>query len=163
MTSIEGKFSTGVDVVCYADDTLVLARGATFQEASQLSEQGVSCIVKKLHELGLQIPPQKTEMMWFHKTQQGSELINSSIRAGEVDIPVGQQLKYLGLTLDTRWSFDEHFRLLAPRVKNITDTLHKLLPNLRGPREEVGQLYCGVVRCDGFVWSTGMVQKTIWH
>lgn len=47
-----------------------------------------------------------------------------------------------------RCCFEEHFRLLVPRVKKVAGTLHRLLPNLRGPREEVRRLliYCGVVR-----------------
>ncbi|XP_026325370.1 uncharacterized protein LOC113234286, partial [Hyposmocoma kahamanoa] len=55
-------------------------------------------------------------------------------------------LKYLGLILDGRWDFEEHFRRLVPRIDRVAGALHRLLPNLGGPSEGVRRLYGGVVR-----------------
>ncbi|XP_046976333.1 uncharacterized protein LOC124542425 [Vanessa cardui] len=66
-------------------------------------------------------------------------------------------MKYLGLVLDGRWSFEEHFKLLVPRIEKAVGALHRLLPNLGGPREEIRRLYAGVVRSMALygapVWS----------
>lgn len=42
---------SGLSVICYADDTLILARGSSFQEV-RLDEQGVAYVVSKICELG---------------------------------------------------------------------------------------------------------------
>ncbi|CAK1599169.1 unnamed protein product [Parnassius mnemosyne] len=53
----------GVDIVCYADDTLVIASGITFERAKELAELGAEVVVAKIHELGLEIAPHKTEAL----------------------------------------------------------------------------------------------------
>ncbi|XP_064074216.1 uncharacterized protein LOC135193884 [Vanessa tameamea] len=66
-------------------------------------------------------------------------------------------MKYLGLVLDGRWSFEEYFKLLAPLIEKAVGAMHRLLPSLGGPREEVRRLYAGVVRSMALygapVWS----------
>ncbi|XP_046972471.1 uncharacterized protein LOC124539219 [Vanessa cardui] len=66
-------------------------------------------------------------------------------------------MKYLGLVLDSRWSFEEHFKLLVTRIEKAVGALHRLLPNLGGPREEIRRLYAGVVQSMALygapVWS----------
>lgn len=55
-------------------------------------------------------------------------------------------MKYLGLILDSRWGFEEHFSRQVLRIQKVAGALHRLLPNLGGPREEVRRLYAMVVR-----------------
>lgn len=54
-------------------------------------------------------------------------------------------MKYLGLHLDGRWCFEEHFARLAPRVGGVAASLSRLLPNLGGPDGRVRRLYVGTV------------------
>ncbi|XP_059046004.1 uncharacterized protein LOC131841705, partial [Achroia grisella] len=56
------------------------------------------------------------------------------------------QRRYLGLDLDSRWSFRAHFRNLVPRLMAAAGALSWLLPNVRGPGEGSRRLYLGVVR-----------------
>lgn len=147
----------GVHVVCYADDTLVIAESDTYEGAIILAQQGVERVVGKIRELGLQVAPHKTEAMWFHKLPRGREPPQSTIRVGGVQVQVGQFMKYLGLTLDSRWGFEEHFDRLVPRIQRVAGAMHRLLPNLGGPNEGVRRLYAGVVRSIALygapVWS----------
>lgn len=140
------KLPVGVNVVCYADDTLVLAGGNNFEETIQLAELGVAKVVASIRGLGLEIAPHKTEALWFHKLPRSREPPSSLVRVGNAQVQVGRYIKYLGLTLDGRWGFEEHFERLVPRVGKAVGALHRLLPNLGGPREEVRRLYAGVVR-----------------
>ena len=55
-------------------------------------------------------------------------------------------MKYLGLVLDSRWNFVEHFRRLAPKLERAGAAFKRLLPNLRGPNASCRRLYAGVVR-----------------
>ncbi|XP_047528973.1 uncharacterized protein LOC125065436 [Vanessa atalanta] len=55
-------------------------------------------------------------------------------------------MKYLGLILDGRWSFRQHFAQLGPKLINAAAALGRLLPNVGGPGSLCRRLYAGVVR-----------------
>jgi hypothetical protein len=65
---------------------------------------------------------------------------------GGVKVEVGTRMKYLGLTLDSHWAFDTHFKCLAPSVEATVNALGRLLPRLGGPHVRMRQLFAGVVR-----------------
>ncbi|KMQ90129.1 reverse transcriptase [Lasius niger] len=50
-------------------------------------------------------------------------------------------MKYLGVFIDSRWSFEDHFSYVADKVSKVTRALGRLMPNLRGPREDKRNLY----------------------
>ncbi|XP_064073441.1 uncharacterized protein LOC113403570 [Vanessa tameamea] len=55
-------------------------------------------------------------------------------------------MRYLGLILDGRWSFGQHFIQLSPKLINSAAALGRLLPNVGGPETPCRRLYAGVVR-----------------
>ena len=55
-------------------------------------------------------------------------------------------MKYLGLTIDSHWSFGAHFERLVPSVEATANALGCLLPRLGGPGVRERRLYAGVVR-----------------
>ncbi|KAJ8724789.1 hypothetical protein PYW07_015747 [Mythimna separata] len=63
-----------------------------------------------------------------------------------VHIGVGSTMKYLGLVLESRWTFEEHFRRLAPKLDRSGAALKRLLPNLGDPDAPCRRLYAGIVR-----------------
>lgn len=147
----------GVSVICYADDTLVLCEGESFDRTVRLAEFGVARVVSRIRSIGLEVASHKTEAIWFHGLRHGAEPAETSLRVGVTDVRIGRSMRYLGLTLDSRWCFEEHFDHLVPRLHRVAGALHGLLPNLGGPREEVRRLYAGVVRSIALygapVWS----------
>ncbi|XP_011066276.1 PREDICTED: uncharacterized protein LOC105153245 [Acromyrmex echinatior] len=54
-------------------------------------------------------------------------------------------MKYLGLTLDSRWTFQDHFRLLLPKAWDMAMALARLTTNIGGPGERRRCLYATVV------------------
>ncbi|KAG5347242.1 RECQ1 helicase, partial [Acromyrmex charruanus] len=64
-----------------------------------------------------------------------SHICRGGVHAGRVGT------HYLGLTVDGRWGFVEHFDELAPRLGRRADALLGLMPNLRGPNESVRRAY----------------------
>ncbi|XP_025270310.1 uncharacterized protein LOC112639685 [Camponotus floridanus] len=54
-------------------------------------------------------------------------------------------MKYLGLHLDGKWTFEEHFAQVAPRIGGIASSLARLLPNLGGPDGRIRKLYVDTV------------------
>ncbi|KMQ91349.1 reverse transcriptase [Lasius niger] len=79
-------------------------------------------------------------------------------------------MKYLGVYIDSRWSFKDHFTYVVNKVAKVTRALGRLMPNLRGPREDKRHLYSKMVQsvifygapiwCDAFVRS-GKAQRTL--
>jgi hypothetical protein len=61
----------GTDMVCYADDTLVLAGGRGWYETQRLAETAVACAVRAIRRPGLNVSPTKSEALGFsdHRTR----------------------------------------------------------------------------------------------
>ena len=55
-------------------------------------------------------------------------------------------MKYLGLALDSHWTFGTHFERRAPSVEATANALGRLLPRLGGPGLGVRRLFAGVRR-----------------
>ncbi|CAB3241776.1 unnamed protein product [Arctia plantaginis] len=160
--ALRADFPPGLGVICYADDTLVTARGANFQEAARLATGGVSLVVGRIEALGLRVALDKTEALLFHGPRRGPPP-GASIVVNSVLVPVRAQMKYLGLILDGRWLFDEHFRQLAPKLVGAASALGRLLPNMGGPSVATRRLYTGVVRSMALygapVWAAALTAQ----
>lgn len=131
-------------VICYADDTLILAGGGNWRQAILRANTVTARVVSAIRAVGLRVAPQNTEATFFHNGKHGTPPV-AAIRVANVPIRVGSQMKYLGLHLNSRWTFGEHFRRVSPRVEKAAMALGRLLPNLGGPSEIVRRLYAGTV------------------
>jgi hypothetical protein len=122
----------GTDMVCYADDTLVTA---------------VACAVRAIRRLGLNVSPTKSEALGFfdHRTR-GAPPPELCVDIDGEEVPLNSQMRYLGLTIDSGWTFGPHFDLLAPKVTAAANALCGLLPNIGGAGTGVRRLYEGVIR-----------------
>lgn len=67
------------------------------------------------------------------------------IKVGKDRIVVGESMKYLGIMLDSRLSFRNHFEYVENKVLKVSRALARLMPNLRGPGERKRRLYAMVV------------------
>ncbi|XP_072764647.1 uncharacterized protein [Anoplolepis gracilipes] len=68
--------------------------------------------------MGLEVTLSKTEAIWFAPVgKREPPRDKSKIEIEGVVVEVGIQLKYLGLILDSRWSFGPLLEKLAPRVR----------------------------------------------
>lgn len=155
-TVLRIELPVGVHVVCYADDTLIVATGENVEETMRLAELGTAYLIRKINGLGLKVAPLKTEAVWFHGLPRSREPPSSMITVGNAQVQVGRYMKYLGLILDSKWDFKEHFKRLVPRLDKVMGALHRLLPNLGGPGEGVRRLYAGVV------WSVALYGSPVW-
>lgn len=142
--TLQTALPPGCEVICYADDTLIMAGGESWGEATARANLAVARVVRTIKRIGLKVAPQKTEAVFLHNGSHGAPPKTTIIVEG-ASIKVGAQIKYLGLHLDGKWTFGEHFRLKIPRVERAAMALSRLLPNLGGPGESVRRLYAGTV------------------
>ncbi|XP_026824280.1 uncharacterized protein LOC105280829 [Ooceraea biroi] len=110
-----------------------------------MANWAVACVVRAIRALGLEVSPHKSEAVFFHDGLRGAPP-PAQIMVGNVPVPVGPSIKYLGLTLDGRWSFEDHFVELAPRLERLAAATSRLMPNLGGPNEKARRLYAGAIR-----------------
>ncbi|CAK1598932.1 unnamed protein product [Parnassius mnemosyne] len=163
---LRADLPTGVSVVCYADDTLVLAQGGSYEAAAKTMTRGVAIVVERIRQLGLEVALHKCEAMHFHGPRNRPPP-GSSAMVGGVSIGVESTLKYLGLVLDGRWNFVEHFRRLAPKLERTGAAFRRLLPKLGGPNASCRRLYAGIVRSMALygasVWARGLARLAVHH
>lgn len=133
-------------IVCYADDTLVLASADTVNGAVVRANLQVGLVLRRVRHLGLKIAADKTEVVLFH--DKGRGIRKEDLPYVQVDtewIKAGTTMKYLGVILDGKLKFMEHFKYAAQKATKITKALCRLMPNLRGPTEAKRRLYAEVV------------------
>ncbi|KAI8442169.1 hypothetical protein MSG28_005777 [Choristoneura fumiferana] len=91
--------------------------------------------------------------------------LGANITVGGTPIAVGSTMKYLGLVLDGRWKFEEHFRRLAPKLVAAAGALGRILPNVGGPGGSCRRLYTGVVRSVALygapIWAENLSARNV--
>ncbi|CAG4990825.1 unnamed protein product [Colias eurytheme] len=85
----------GVGVTCYADDTLVTARGASYDEAALLAAAGVADVVGRIRRLGLDVALEKSEAIFFPGRRRlhsaGSEIRVSGVPIKATSVKANKQ------------------------------------------------------------------------
>lgn len=132
-------------VICYADDTLVAVRGKRLEEVLRRAAVASDLMVHRISLLGLRVSLPKTEAIVFGG-RGWRPPPGAALRVASETVEVRPHIKYLGLTLDRRLDFGEHFRRLAPRVTKAAAALGRLLPNIGGPKAPCRRLYAGVAK-----------------
>ncbi|XP_029177940.1 uncharacterized protein LOC114945803 [Nylanderia fulva] len=100
-------------------------------------------ILNRIKRLGLSVSVNKTEAVLFHGRRKPDQL--PCVTIGSEIIPTKTSMKYLGVILDSRMSFRDHFEYVEAKVSKVSKSLGRLMPNLRGPREAKRRLYANVV------------------
>ena len=123
----------GCSLVCYADDTLLLATGRGWAEVRDRAEAGLNATVEVIRSIGLRVSLPKTEACGFHRPR--NRLPNGlALSSGGVWIGVRRTLRYLGVTFDSGLTFGQHLALLGPKISAARASLGRMMPNVRGLR-----------------------------
>jgi len=134
----------GCHVICYADDTLVVAGGTNWKNAIVRRNIAVAGVVGGIKSLYLGVAPRKTEAIFFRDGSRGAPpRLPLTLDGHRVEVET--RMKYVGLHLDGGWEFGEHFAQLAAKMGRIAASLSRLLANLGGPDGCVRKLYVGTV------------------
>ena len=142
---LETALPTGVQLFCYADDTLVIATGNQWTRTLRLTEVAVASITSRIGNLDLKIAAHKTEALWIHGLPKSRKPPITWLTIQNEKVHVQEELKYLSITLDGRLTFDKHFDRLIPKVEGVAASLGRLLPNIGGPNDRVRRLYIRVI------------------
>ncbi|XP_060809051.1 uncharacterized protein LOC132903816 [Amyelois transitella] len=132
-------------VICYADDTMVAIWGEKLESTLRTAAVAADLMVTRVRLLGLRVALSKCEVIVFGK-RGWKPPEGASIPIGGERVQVKPYIKYLGITMDPRWDFREHFKQLAPRIVGAASAMGRLLPNVGGPSARCRKLYAGVAR-----------------
>lgn len=132
-------------IVGYADDTLIVVKGSDWDDAVLKANHATACVTRQIQEVGLRVAPTKTEATFMYDNTQGTPPENACITVEGAKIKVGPGIKYLGLLIDSKWRFRQHFAQLTPRLEKAASALSRLLPNIGGPKAIVRKMYMNVL------------------
>lgn len=142
--AIEMHTRPGCEIYAYADDTLVLAAGATVDQARERMNEQLVPILRRIEALGLKVAVEKTDAIVFHKPRKRLYMeLPVCIRVNEEYVRTSNAIKYLGVILDSRLNFARHFRYVGEKMGRVS---RALMPNVRGTDESKRRLYAGVLR-----------------
>lgn len=135
----------GCGLIGYADDTLIVAKGDSWNDTVLNANHATACVTRCIKLIGLKVAPTKTEAVYMHSGNHGTPPDNVYITVEGAKIKVGSSIKYLGLLIDGKWEFRQHFAQLTPRLGKVANALSRLLPNIGGPRATVRKMYTNVL------------------
>lgn len=121
-------------VVCYADDTLLLSASDRLSDAIVKANTQIDRTIRHIRQLGLTVAEGKTKAMLFCRKRLIPKTM-PMVRVGCEDVQVRVSMKYLGVILDSCWSFKIHFKYIGMKISKTNRALSRLMPNFRSPGE----------------------------
>lgn len=100
------RTSRQTQAIAYADDLAIVALNLDHKELPVMINKALKIIVAWSEEQGLGVNPAKTELMRFTKKIKPEEL--PPVKISGTIIPLSEQVRYLGLMLDTKLSMKKH-------------------------------------------------------
>lgn len=156
--------------ICYADDTVVLFQGKSWEETYKTAEKGLSLVSHWLDSNLLTINTTKTKYLAFHKTSASAPLpekqlvihkCKPSINCNCATIERSSSIKYLGVQIDDKLSFKKQIQFVSARLRKMLYILKTLRHS--ASRDVLSLVYTSlcqsiIIYCIG-VW--GGAAKTI--
>lgn len=134
----------GSEVICYADDTIILVSGRDMEGTIERANEVTGMVVRAAQRLGLEVSAGKTQAMLFR--QRGKRRVRDrEIRIRGKRIVLQNKIKYLGLVIKDDWSFKDHLETVAKKAEGVMGKIERLLANRKGPSERKWKLYCNMV------------------
>ena len=131
----------GVKTIGYADDLALLVQSRTPQELKRITETCAERIVNWMESQDLEIAPHKTEAVLIAKRNKVNKLV---IQIGGQNVETQNELKYLGMHIDSDFTMKSHVTNIVKKVKQVAKTLCWLIPNWAITRPSRRRLYVAV-------------------
>lgn len=122
---------------------MVISTANNMEDLIDKANSMISKVIGRTRELGFKVSPSKTEVVLFHGRIRPKEVAKVTVE-GET-IVAKDCMKYLGIILDSRLNFKEHFRYIEKKATKVVRALSGLMPNLKEPGEHKRRLYSNVV------------------
>lgn len=96
-----------VKILQYADDIAVYAVGERREDISNKVASAMEQIDKNLREIGLEIEPEKTQVIDFYNSDKNKKERKVKLKVNDKEIESQEQAKFLGIVFDQDLRFDK--------------------------------------------------------
>jgi len=117
------KKEKGCELIGYADDTLIVSVANTYEEAKYNASMQAERTINAIRNIGLKVAVEKTEAMVFYGKKGRKPPKEDYFTLEGKPIIIGQKLKYLGIILDSKLTFAEHFRYIQEKVGKVKSSM----------------------------------------
>uniref|UniRef100_A0ABD2W222 Reverse transcriptase domain-containing protein n=1 Tax=Trichogramma kaykai TaxID=54128 RepID=A0ABD2W222_9HYME len=156
------KLEEGVCIVGFADDIAVVVVAGTTYEVEDILSRAIERVRDALWGLGLETVDHKTEALLLSKKRR---LETITIEVGDCFIASSPCIRYLGLQLDARLTFNDHLRAASERASRVAGALSQIMPTIGGPRSSQRRLYANVIDSillyGAPIWRAEELQETL--
>ncbi|KAH8275032.1 hypothetical protein KR026_005591 [Drosophila bipectinata] len=118
-------------LVGFADDIAVVAVAKTIQEVEEQCNAAIANAIGWLEQVGLSLAHHKTEAVPISRRKR---VETASINVGGHVVKSTRAIRYLGVTLDTRLSFREHFAVVNRKAAKVARALGRIMFNCDSER-----------------------------
>lgn len=119
-------------IIGFADDIAVVVVAKHLDEVEMYARESIKQIKEWLDRAGLELAEHKTEAVLISSRKK---LEVAKVKVGRSTICSKRVIKYLGVMLDARLSFNEHITYTCEKAANATSALSRMMPNIGGPRQ----------------------------
>lgn len=151
----------GVKTIGFADDIALLIVAAELNEARTVTNASVGVVKSWLNSMGLALAEHKTEVVVISSRRTIEYM---KINVGECEIISKDSLKYLGMIIDRKLSFNSHIKYVEAKARATVASLCRIMPNTRGPKYHRRRILAEVVKSiilyASPIWAVSMRFKT---
>lgn len=151
------NFPRGVEIVGFADDIVLTVTGESTKDVELLATIAIQQVEVWMRGAHLTIAPHKTEMVLISNRKS---VQTATITVGTHTIQSRRSLKYLGVMIDDRLSFNSHVDYATKRASEAIRRVARMMPNRLGPRASKRRLLASVatsiLRYGAAAWNGGL-------
>lgn len=151
------KLPTGVKIVGFADDIMLLVVGTSLELVEILAKEAVEIIENWMTEKKLTIAHQKTELVIISNRKK---VQSAHVTFGEYTIASKREMKYLGVVIDDRLSFNSHVDYACEKTAKVINALSKIMSNSSGissgKRRLLASVCTSILRYASPTWVKGL-------
>lgn len=135
----------GVDLQAYADDLVIVIRGKSEGRLSETLQEIIDTILAWCEREDMTINPHKITVVPFTRKRKLDHLIPLNLRG--VVVPFANEVKYLGITLDKRLTWNSHLKRIKQKASYSLWTCRRICGRSWGVGpKQIYWLYIMVIR-----------------
>jgi hypothetical protein len=135
----------GIFKQAYADDGTIVIRGFNLARICQKMTTALECVNRWCQRNGLKISPEKTELVLFTKKRSRAGM--QPITIGNNTLELRNEVKYLGIVLDEKLSFNSHIQQKCEKATRIVFQTRNAISKTWGFKPKIARwVYMTVVR-----------------
>lgn len=124
-------------LVGYADDIAAVIQARNTEDAERRLRQVMIRTKSWLHDHGLELATQKTELLLLTRRQIPTVV---DMTVDDVTISTKKVVNYLGMRLDSKLTFSHQIQYATIKASKITSQLSRLMANVGGPLQKKRKL-----------------------